>query len=356
MHFILAAALAGSLGAGQSPAPQGKDKEPAPKKELKLAVGDPAPALKATKWLQGDEVKEFVAGKAYVVEFWTAWCHQCIAMMPHASELQAEYRDKGVTFIMFSARDPNSSLDKVAAFVEVRGPRLGLTFAYAENNDAYLAWVAAARQVLPCSFVVGKDGKIAYIGHPQLLDEVLPKVAAGTWTKEDAAAMAKLETELQGVFTALTGTDPVVGLKTLSDFQAAHPRLAGIPYFVTPKIGLLLQTKKTVEARNFAEEAIARAVKRDDASTLMNIASVLRSPQANSDKDLLALSLKAAQASVKASDEKDAIALLGLARTYYSMGDKDKAKEAGAKAVAATVGESDGIKDYVRQQVKKFEE
>lgn len=356
MHLILAAALAGSLGAGQPPAPQSKDKEPAPKKDLKLAVGDPAPPLKATKWLQANEVKEFAAGKAYVVEFWAAWCVPCIAMMPHASELQAEYRDKGVTFIMFSARDPNNSLDKVAAFVEARGPKLGLAFAYAENNDTYAAWVGAARQVLPCAFVVGKDGKIAYMGHPQLLDEVLPKVAAGTWTKEDAAAMAKLETELQGVFTTLSATDPVAALKALSDFQTAHPRLAGIPFFVAPKIGLLLQTKKTAEARVYAEEAIARAVKQDDASTLMGIASILRSSQANNDKDLLALSLKAAQASVKASDEKDAIALLGLARTYYAMGDKDKAKEAGAKAVTATVGESDGIKNYVRQQVKKFDE
>jgi len=35
-----------------------------------LKIGDPAPPLKVSKWLQGDEVKAFEPGKVYVVEFW----------------------------------------------------------------------------------------------------------------------------------------------------------------------------------------------------------------------------------------------------------------------------------------------
>ena len=29
--------------------------------------------------------------------------------------------------------------------------------------------------------MIGKDGRIAFIGHPLFLDEVLPKVLDGTW-------------------------------------------------------------------------------------------------------------------------------------------------------------------------------
>lgn len=45
---------------------------PAPAQE-KLKVGDKAPPVKATKWLQGKEVTEFAAGKTYVMEFWATW-------------------------------------------------------------------------------------------------------------------------------------------------------------------------------------------------------------------------------------------------------------------------------------------
>src|SRR5579872_2916797 len=69
------------------------------------SVGDDPPALRVTKWLQGAEVKEFAAGKVYVVDFWTTWCDPCIAVMPHISSLQKEYREQGVNFIGFTALD-----------------------------------------------------------------------------------------------------------------------------------------------------------------------------------------------------------------------------------------------------------
>src|SRR5688500_9275436 len=100
MRTLLAVAalagLAASVGAQDKRDPP---KKPAKKPEITLKVGDPAPPLKATKWLQGAEVTGFNPGKVYVVEFWAVWCGPCIVMMPHMSDMQEEFKDKGVTFI-----------------------------------------------------------------------------------------------------------------------------------------------------------------------------------------------------------------------------------------------------------------
>ena len=47
---------------------------------------------------------------------------------------------------------------------------------------------AAGRNGIPCSFVVGKDSKLAYIGHPIYLDSVIPKVVDGSWEPKEGMA------------------------------------------------------------------------------------------------------------------------------------------------------------------------
>jgi thiol-disulfide isomerase/thioredoxin len=330
----------------------GQDKDPPKKPEAKLKVGDPAPSLKATKWLQGTEVKSFEKGKIYIVEFWATWCGPCIVMMPHMSEMQQEYKDKGVTFIGYTAKDPNNSAEKVAKFVDQRGPKLKYTFAFADDRDSYDAWMKAAGQGgIPCCFVVDKDTRIAYIGHPMYLDEVLPHVVAGTWSPDAAAALAKVEKEVEGVFRALGG-DPEAALKAVAEFEKAHPKLAGIPYFNGPKISAMLKAKKTSDAKTFAEHLIAKAVKNDDSGMLQSVSATLRSPAAGGDKELAALSLRAAEGMLKINGEKDPVALYFVAEAHFAGGDKARAKEFGARAVAAAADER--MKMQLENLTKKY--
>ncbi|HEY1188917.1 MAG TPA: TlpA disulfide reductase family protein [Gemmata sp.] len=319
----------------------------------KLKVGDKAPPVKATKWLQGAEVKEFAEGKTYVMEFWATWCGPCIVMMPHMGELQAHYKDK-VTFIGYSAKDPNNTQEKVTAFVEKRGPKLGYTFAYADDRETYDAWMKAAGQNgIPCCFVVDKAGKIAYIGHPMYLDVVLPKVVAGKWTGADADGMKAVEKDVSAVFMATRDADPEVFLTALADFEKKHPELASIPYFQGPKLASLVKAKKTDEAKKMAEALVAKGIKTEDTGMLRNVSGALTGPAAKENKELLALGLKAAEAGVKVAGEKDAVALYFLAEAHFAAGDKAKAKEIGAKAVSVAEG---GIKTQLERLTKKYED
>jgi hypothetical protein len=216
---------------------------------------------------------------------------------------------------------------------------------------------AAGRNGIPCSFVVDQKGKLAYIGHPMFLGEVLPKVVAGSWkAKEGAAELAKVEEDINGVFKALSGADAAAGLKALADFEARRPALAHIPYFVGPKIRLLLKAKKADEAKKVADEVVTRATEQEDPTALRSVSAVLQSPEAKGDKALAGLSIRAAEAALKLSGDKDAVALYGVAEAHFAAGDKAKAREFGRKAVDAAAGESPELKKALEERTKRYDD
>jgi thiol-disulfide isomerase/thioredoxin len=312
----------------------GKPQDSMPSVALK--VGDPAPKLKVDHWLQGAEVTEFAPGKIYVVEFWATWCGPCIAIMPHMGELQSEFRDKGVTFIGFSAWDENNTYSAVSSFVAKRGLKLGYTFAFADDRETYNAWMkAAGQQGIPCCFVVDRAGKIAYIGHPMYLDLILAKVVAGTWSDQDMKALPAIEAEVNGVLDALRKQDAEAGLKALAGLDSKYPELSKIPYFSMPRIGLLMYTKKYSEAKQAAEAALAKALKQEDISALQQLSMALRSPALKEQKELADVAVQVAEAGLKAAGDKDIMALINVAETYFAAGNTAKAREYGALAIAA---------------------
>jgi thiol-disulfide isomerase/thioredoxin len=327
------------------------EKKPAPS----LKVGDLAPALKVTKWLQGDAVLKFEPGKIYVVEFWTTWCGPCIMIMPHLAELQAQNKDKGVTVIGYSARDDNNTEEKVAAFVHKRGPKLPYTFAYGEDRATYDAWMKAAGEAgIPCSFVVDKAGRLAYIGHPLFLGVVVPKVLAGVKPEAIRDELPKIQEELLAVAKGLNGSDPKAGLKALADFEAKYPPLANNPYWLRERLRSLCKVGKLAEVKQLAEAAEAKAIKYGDSLELWML-SVALLDEGKGNKELLAVAVKAAEAMVQKAGDNDPRALIHLATAYLAAGDQARAKELAQKAVAAAAGEPAALRESIEKQARRLE-
>jgi thiol-disulfide isomerase/thioredoxin len=328
-----------------------------PKPAVSLKVGDLAPALKAGRWLQGEEVKAFEAGKVYVVEFWATWCGPCILFMPQLAELQVQYKDQGVTCIGFTARDPDNTEEKVAAFVKKRGPKFPYTFAYADDRTTYDAWMTAAgRAGIPCTFVVDRTGRIAYLGSPMYLPVVLPRVLAGDRKAQAVGKeVAQIEEEFGAVSAALF-PDHQVGLRLLKDFEAKYPALANNPIILRVKLSLLPEVGEVDEAKELAEAVMARAITQDNPSALIQVSSLLRLGPGKKSKELLAVAVKAAEAALRLAGEKDARALINLASTSFQAGDRAKAGEYARKAVEAAAGESAALKQSIEQEAKRIEE
>jgi len=169
---------------------------------ITLKVGDPAPALKTAHWLKGTPITEFKKGQVYVLEFWATWCGPCKAAIPHITELAKKYEGK-VTFIGMNiwekAKSPKELDQLVDKFVKDMGDKMGYSVAQ-DSRDEHMAkaWMkAAGRFGIPASFIVGLDGRIAWQGHPEKLDEVLGVILKGTFGVADGKAAEKAEAQAE---------------------------------------------------------------------------------------------------------------------------------------------------------------
>ncbi|MGA3284893.1 MAG: redoxin family protein [Verrucomicrobiota bacterium] len=142
-----------------------------------LTIGDPAPKLQVTKWVQGEPVKEFKPGTVYIVEFWATWGVPCRVYVPDLNALYEKFKDKGVVVIGQDVLEPDDNA--VTTFVKRMGDKMTYRVALDDksqdkNGATATAWMTAANQIgIPTVFIVNQQGRIAWIGHPMDLDEKL---------------------------------------------------------------------------------------------------------------------------------------------------------------------------------------
>jgi len=164
---------------------------------LALELGDPAPPLKIAEWVKGKPVT-LADGKGknvYVVEFWATWCPPCVRGIPHLTELQKKYKDKGVVIIGVSIDEETRRTGaKVKPFVENMGDKMDYTVAMDDGGKTSEGYMEAFKVMgIPHAFIVDKAGKIAWHGFPAKMDKVLERVVAGKFDLADAKADEKAE-------------------------------------------------------------------------------------------------------------------------------------------------------------------
>ena len=157
-------------------------------------LGDPAKPLDIKEWVKGKAVT-LAEGKGktiYVVEFWATWCPPCRTSIPHLTEMQKKFKDKGVVFIGVTREEP----DVVKKFVEKMGDKMDYTVAIdaGKTSEGYMQ--AFGIGGIPHAFIVDKEGKIAWEGHPMDgLDKVLDAIIAGKYDLNEAKAKAAKASE-----------------------------------------------------------------------------------------------------------------------------------------------------------------
>lgn len=304
----------------------------APQGAVTLSAGDSAPELTIGDWVKGEPVRKFEKGKVYVIEFWATWCGPCIASMPHLSELQHKFREDGLTIIGITSPDPGNTLELVRKMVEEKGEGMGYTVAWDPDRKTSEDWMRAAGQNgIPTSFLVDKEGRIAYIGHPIFLDLPLERVLKGTWDIEAGnREIGEIQQKLSGIYQT-AGENPADALQLVDEFESSYPIFSDL--LGDLKFQILLQAGKFEMAWEVGRELVSRAVDQRDPSILNSIAWTIVDPESDLSKRDLDLAFKAASRAVEFTNNEDPFILDTLARVYFLKKDYKKAVEIQTRAV-----------------------
>ena len=317
--------------------------------ETTLKVGDRAPKLQTGKWVQGEPVKEFEKGTAYVVEFWATWCGPCRQSIPHLNETYNKFKEKGLVVIGQDCWEQNDDL--VSPFVQKMGDKMTYRVALDDKGGSKKGrmaetWMDAAGQGgIPTAFLVNKEGVIAWIGHPMgLREEVLTQVLDGTYDLKKAAAdyevqqaeadkrraeMAKRNAPLMAINSAMQKKDWDTAMQKVAEAEKLIPKDESERLDMY-RFNILLGKQDYPAAYKIA--AGLSDAHKDNAQLQNQIAWQILTDTSIKDRDL-ALAEKMAMRAKDASESKDAAILDTLARARFMLGKKDDAISLEQKAL-----------------------
>ena len=120
--------------------------------QAEIKVGDSFPALPGYH-LEGP-LPASLAGKVVLVDFWASWCGPCGESFPAMDELQKKYGPQGLVILAVNEDENKADME---AFLKSHA----ISFTVVRDAKQSLVEVAGIG-TMPGSFVLGRDGKVAF--------------------------------------------------------------------------------------------------------------------------------------------------------------------------------------------------
>ncbi|MBV6425279.1 MAG: Thiol-disulfide oxidoreductase ResA [Steroidobacteraceae bacterium] len=100
-------------------------------------------------------------GKVVVLNLWASWCVPCLREIPDLVRIEKELAPRGVVLVGVSMDEPGDAA-RVAAFRAQHFPQFRTWLRAESELDAIASVVDPAwNEVLPTTYVLGRDGKVA---------------------------------------------------------------------------------------------------------------------------------------------------------------------------------------------------
>lgn len=323
--------------------------QPAGQPTPTLKIGDKSPKLQVGKWVQGEPVKDFENGKAYIVEFWATWCGPCRISIPHLNQMHTKFKEKGLIVIGQDVweHDENS----VGPFIRKMGDQMTYRVALDDKSKSERGamsdtWMMpAGRGGIPSAFLVDKQGRIAWIGHPlELTEKTLEQVLDGTFDLKKAAAeqaealknqekISMLAAELSSSMRAEKWEAAEATVKELEKVLPEEHRDS----LSMARAHIRFGKKDYKGAYKLIEQVADKHT--NDPMIQNDLAWDIATRAGLEDRDLK-LAEKIANRANSAAGGKDPVILQTLARVQFMSGKKEKAVETQKKAVDAAEPET----------------
>lgn len=301
-----------------------------------LQIGDPAPPLRLAKIIAGpSDAKRLNDGDITVIEFWATWCAPCVAGIPKLDEIARRHRSDGV-FVIGVTREEETVVDDFLGRLESTGRP---TYAIAIDDDgqttaAYMA--ASRRQGIPCVFVVDRNGRIAWLGHPKDLADPLRRIVAGTWDLEEARRVQARSERVRQVTMAINreiesadSRDDL--LQVVASIDEAIARGDGHAGLELEKFRILVGPLGDRGAYELGWSLLEHHP--NDAWLLSQVAEIVLDDEWVSEPDI-SFALETAKAADRAAAGSDPWILATLARAYRRSGDERRADRFAQRALS----------------------
>ena len=300
-----------------------------------LQIGDPAPPLQLSKIVSGpSDTGRLDGDDITVIEFWATWCAPCVAGMPKLDAIARHHRSDGVSVVGVTREEEavvDGFLDRLEA---TRRP----TYAIAIDDEgqtttAYMT--ASRRQGIPCAFIVDRNGRIAWLGHPKDLEDPLRRIVAGSWNLEEARRAQARSERVRQVTEAITREIEAADsrddlLQVVSSIDEATARGDGHPGLELEKFRILIGPLDDRRGHELGWSLLEHHP--NDAWLLSQVAEIALDDESDSDVDV-SFALQAAKAANRAAAGSDPWILATLARAYRRGGDERRADRFAQRAL-----------------------
>ena len=119
-------------------------------------IGKKAPEISAGSWINSEPLTlKALKGKVVVIEFFATWCPPCKASVPHLIEIFNKYKAEAFALMSLTVEQ----MDTVEPFVAQNKMTYPIGV-FSPSSEVYYV------RGIPHAVVIGKDGLVAWEGHP----------------------------------------------------------------------------------------------------------------------------------------------------------------------------------------------